>query len=223
MSSPSAAYTIWCRLRLRTPEKASLSISRAKWLSPAKPRAPAWPACWSDSSISWRWTGLNSDTRLASIREPIGPSAPPAHMVVGTARGGGGGGSCGGVEDDGGGGERSAESESAAALRFIVLSMLRKPLFRPGVSDCESPEYWMNSGCTAWICSFVQPSRPFTRRATRPLVSCASDSPTNRILSPSSRVACTCTVDRHPGTLFASTCSALSIGGSFLARKSSCW
>ena len=119
-----------------------------------------------------------------------------------------------------GGGGGVLEVDRAAALRFIMLSMLRKPLLRPGVSDCSRPENLMNSGCTRWICSLVHPSRPITRSATRPLVSCASDSPTKRTLPSASRVACTCTVERQPGTLFVSTSSALSIGGSFLARKS---
>lgn len=56
--------------------------------------------------------------------------------------------------------------------------MLRKPLFLPGVRDCEMPAALMNSGSTAPICSGVHPERPRTSNATRPLVRRPSESPT---------------------------------------------
>ena len=97
---------------------------------------------------------MKAARKLSSMRVPTGPKPEPPACIVGAplrdapaAEAGGGDGDGGG----GGGGGGVLEVDRAAALRFIMLSMLRKPLLRPGVSDCSRPENLMNSGCTRWI------------------------------------------------------------------------
>lgn len=60
--------------------------------------------------------------------------------------------------------------------------MFRKPLLRLGVRLCFRPSISMNSGSTEQISDGVQPERPFTSSAARPLVSCASESAFQYIL-----------------------------------------
>mmetsp|Transcript_8603 Transcript_8603/g.25374 ORF Transcript_8603/g.25374 Transcript_8603/m.25374 type:complete len:202 (+) Transcript_8603:1441-2046(+) len=116
----------------------------------------------------------------------------------------------------------SVRSSSAACL-FMSLNMLKKPLFLPGVREAVIPVPWMNSGFTAFNCSTVLPLRPFTSNATKPLEISASESPRNVTVPSSSRMACTYTVLRQPGTLFSGVLSSSGIGLSFAASARSCW
>mmetsp|Transcript_52305 Transcript_52305/g.124799 ORF Transcript_52305/g.124799 Transcript_52305/m.124799 type:complete len:213 (-) Transcript_52305:122-760(-) len=103
------------------------------------------------------------------------------------------------------------------------LSMLKKPLFRPGLREALIPQALMNSGCTLSTSAGVHPVSPRISKATKPLDMTASESPANSTVPSSFRVADTCTVLRQPGTLFASIFSSSAMAGSLLASASSCW
>ena len=65
--------------------------------------------------------------------------------------------------------EDVASSQGEKLVAYLCKSersceALLHTLLRPGVSDCSSPVAWMKAGCTPWICSFVQPLRPFDQR-----------------------------------------------------------
>mmetsp|Transcript_18163 Transcript_18163/g.59425 ORF Transcript_18163/g.59425 Transcript_18163/m.59425 type:complete len:262 (-) Transcript_18163:136-921(-) len=221
ISSSNAAYTILWRLSEPSPSNASETIRSAKCDSPSSPLAPACPACCEDSSIISRCTGANAARNVSVIRRPTGPRCRLVSdgAVIRTPS----------VRD--GPAEPAAEpaaaaprsAASAAAWRFIIFSILTKPLLRPGVSDWARPAAWINLGSMAWIWSFVHPDSPLMSSAARPLVNCESDSPTKSMVPSGCIEPMTYTVDRQPWTLLASTARAASIGASFFARKSSCW
>eukprot|EP00953_Heterococcus_sp_UTEX-ZZ885_P038170 19597-Heterococcus_DN1.PRE.2 len=99
--------------------------------------------------------------------------------------------------------------------------MFRKPLLRPGVKDACSPASCMNSGFTCCIASAELPLRPRMSTERRPIVSCASESPSKYTLSFLTE-ADTCTVLRQPCTLFSGVFSAAGSSLPCEAMNSSC-
>mmetsp|Transcript_17623 Transcript_17623/g.59088 ORF Transcript_17623/g.59088 Transcript_17623/m.59088 type:complete len:301 (-) Transcript_17623:202-1104(-) len=217
-SSWSTAYTSWCRCTLLSCPNTAASTVTAKCVSPsARSSRAAWPACCAELSTISRSVGFNFSRSLLAICFPTGPRcASPASSPPSAASP-----SCPAT----GSSPALAGARFPRSLAFCFMrpSMLRRPLFRPGVSDAAIPASWMNFGSTASISSGVWPERPCTRSTTRPLVSIASESPWKNTLRPSPRVACTCTVERHPGTLFSGVLRAGARGLLCCARKSSCW
>eukprot|EP00955_Chlamydomonas_euryale_P109020 365900-Chlamydomonas_euryale.AAC.10 len=73
-----------------------------------------------------------------------------------------------------------------AVFFCMSLNMLKKPLLRLGVRLCLRPSISIKSGCVDKISCGVQPDRPCTSSAARPLVNAESESARQYTL-PSSR------------------------------------
>mmetsp|Transcript_10765 Transcript_10765/g.25981 ORF Transcript_10765/g.25981 Transcript_10765/m.25981 type:complete len:211 (+) Transcript_10765:425-1057(+) len=197
----------WCRLTEARPSNAALTTRTRKCVSPSG-RAPTCPACLSESSSISSTLAL-STASFSCIILIVGPpvaggaavSASPSALSSAAP---------------------SPSATTAAASCFIFASMLRNPLFLPGVKATLNPDSLINSGLTRSMSAALLPLNPFTRIATSPLVSCASESPSKNTL-PSCAVACTWTTDRQPGTLFSAVLSRSSMGARACAMKRSCW